>query len=207
MQTDLARFLGPFIKDTLARPERFRWSLQGFGMLRAYISKELRLHVWDSRFQVPGVTMIHDHPWDFVSYVASGKITNWRYSVEPHDVRHDELWLKLPVMLKAQIVCGTGGGNDPATLRSRGEKVRLIQWVPDIHRSGDCYEQKAEVVHRTEYDDGTVTLVNRRFLPDTEHAHVFFPATEEWVSAEPRAATEHEVDIITKHALSRWRDL
>jgi hypothetical protein len=51
---------------------------------------------------------------------------------------------------------------------------------------------------------GTVTIVERRFKADTEHAFVFYPRNEKWVSAEPRPATPEEVITITQIALRRW---
>jgi hypothetical protein len=205
MSVDATMFARPFVLDVLKHCMDYEWSLQGFGMLRAYVTKELRLHVWDSRYKVDNVTMVHDHPWDFVSYVASGKIVNTMYVVHPYKVTDEQAWRLRKPFLKAQIVCGTGGGNDPATLRSRGEKVWLMPLSPETYVEGYTYKQAASEVHHTSYDDGTVTLVRRKFLPDTEHAHVFFNADEDWVSAEPRAATPDEVSSICAKALVSWR--
>lgn len=46
-----------------------------------------------------------------------------------------------------------------------------------------------------------MTLVRREFLPDTEHAHVFFKESDGWVSAEPRAATTDEVTAFVERAM------
>lgn len=51
-----------FVKTILSNPENFKWSIQGLGMLRVYLSDEVRLHIWDSRFKVPGVSPLHNHP-------------------------------------------------------------------------------------------------------------------------------------------------
>jgi len=188
---------------------RLRWSLQGFGMLRAYISREVRIHVWNSKFAIPKVTTIHDHPWHFESFVVAGRIVNTRYRVHPcthTDAQVEALRLRTP-FIRVQIVCGSGGGNEPATLKARGERVWLEPLEPTVHEAGSNYRQEASEVHHTSYDDGTVTLVRREFLPDTEHAHVFFKADEDWVSAEPRDATRDEVAAIVGHALSRMREL
>ncbi len=59
------------------------------------------------------------------------------------------------------------------------------------------------MIHDTGYGDGTVSLVTRTFLEDTEHAQVYIPAGQSWVSAEPRNATDDEVERITALALVR----
>ncbi len=67
------------LETSAVRPEAFEWSLQGFGMLRLYLSKEVRLHVWDDRYAVKNVTTIHTHPWHFRSTVLFGELTDVLY--------------------------------------------------------------------------------------------------------------------------------
>lgn len=198
-------YVRPLVANVLRNADHYQWSLQGFGMLRLYLSREVRLHVWDSRFAVKGVSEIHDHPWNLESYVISGKITNTRYWV--HTCIHTDaeiagLGLRRP-FLRSEIVCGPGGNNSPAEVKARGERVWLNPRDPEVYFAGESYAQRADEIHHTSYEDGTVTIVRREFLQDTEHAHVFFSADEEWVSAEPRTATPEEVRAITARAL-RW---
>lgn len=80
------------VKAILEKARAYKWSIQGFGMLRLYLSAEVRLHVWDSRFRVPGVTDIHDHSWDFESEVAAGEVLQRRYLVVPNAVDGDYSW-------------------------------------------------------------------------------------------------------------------
>src|SRR6266702_4521226 len=88
------------LRKLLEKPDN-RWQLQGMGMFRLYLTKEWRLHLWDDRFKVPNVTMIHDHPWDFDSYILAGKLTNQVYQKVPNCAwSHRE----------ETIVCGPGGG-------------------------------------------------------------------------------------------------
>lgn len=75
---------------------------------------------------------------------------------------------------------------------------------PETYEAGDAYRQEASEVHHTSYEDGTVTLVSREFLPDTEHANVYFRADGSWVSAEPRDATPDEVSAFVERALLRF---
>lgn len=206
MKEGIVKYVRPLVHDVLRNWINRKWTLQGFGMLRTYVSKELRLHVWDRRFAVPKVTTIHDHPWDFDSFVISGRIVNTRYRVRPcahTDAQVDALRIRAP-FVKAQIVCGPGTGNDPKALKAAGDRVWLEPLEPETYGPGDSYWQRSDEVHHTSYADGTVTLVHRQFKADTEHAHVYFKADEEWVSAEPRDATPDEVSQIVDLALSRF---
>ena len=76
------------VHTILADAQMHRWTIQGFGMLRMYIPapnnpKRFRLNLWNSALAVPGVSIMHDHPWDFDSWVINGNFRNVRY-VEDH---------------------------------------------------------------------------------------------------------------------------
>src|SRR6266700_4115841 len=43
--TMTGQLLKDFVKYTLQNPENHKWSLQGFGMFRVYLSPEVRLHL------------------------------------------------------------------------------------------------------------------------------------------------------------------
>lgn len=202
----MTSFVKPFVLDLLKNWRGRDWTLQGFGMLRTYVTKTLRLHVWNSSFAVPKVTTIHDHPWNFASLVVAGQIRNTRYRVYPcthTESQIEALRIRQP-FVKSRIVCGPGGGNDEASLLARGERVWLASSETTLHESGSLYRMRADEVHHTTYEDGTVTLVEREFLQDTEHAHVFFKPDAGWVSAEPRPATPDEVEAIVSRALLRF---
>jgi len=203
----ITSFVRPFVVDVLRNWKRYEWTLQGFGMLRAYLfGRELRLHVWDSRFAVPGVTTIHDHPWHFESAVVSGSLTNTVYKVHPCTYV-ETFTLPLAAIrqtyVEATIVCGPGGRNDPVEMKARGRRVWLASPESSVVAAGKMYRQRSDEVHCTTYEDGTVTLVRREFLQDMEHARVFFKEADGWVSAEPRAATPDEVDAIVGRALEK----
>ena len=96
MKFDVIRLL---VADILEFPERHDWTLQGFGMLRAYLSSEIRLHVWSAAHRVEGVSDIHNHPWDFESMVVCGNMENTLYRVAPGHLQHH---------LQGKILCGAG---------------------------------------------------------------------------------------------------
>jgi hypothetical protein len=191
-----------FLSMSVSRPSLFDWSLQGFGMFRLYISKRVRLHVWDDRFAVPGVTTIHSHPWHFRSTVISGKMTDRLYEVRDtrNMKRSDERLFN-----KQQIVCGPGGGvaKGPSGGVLAPEPVYLSLLQEVTIEAGASYGLTSEAFHESVPEPGTVTIIEREFLKDTEHAYVCFPHEETWMSAEPREALPKEVEAMAERALAK----
>lgn len=183
------------------------WTLQGLGMLRTYLGedKQVRLHVWDDRYIAePTPSELHTHPWHMYSYVVAGEVRNTRFTIPtPAYSLHDsEVFLyseRNAEYMKQTIFCGIGGGlcGDPehAVLRAEDEEV---------YTAGQVYKQHAEEIHKSNPLRGTVTLVTRGFGEDVDHAEVYWPAGEEWITAEPRPATPEEVSDICTLALQTW---
>lgn len=199
------------VRHLLHEFDRHQWSIQGFGMLRLYLSKEVRLHIWHSAFKVPNVSEIHDHPWDFESEVVCGELTNQLYVVlkdGPGNLMVEEDRTTIGGYERnpcthhvTKIRCGPGGG----VCESEGppEPRLLLGYCPHTYLAGESYAERAVQVHETKAVDGTVTIVRRTFKADTEHARVFFPLGTEWVSAEPRPALPGEVAEFAMAALDR----
>lgn len=187
----------PIIKDLvkmiLQKADQFRWSLQGFGMLRLYVGENHRVHVWDNSYAVPDVSELHTHPWDFKSLIVGGRIRNTIYEeTDLHEGDGD-------CYSRQVIKCGPGG-----CLTGASMPVRLKQKSVQLYIEGDEYQQSAEEIHRSQPQPGTVTMITRTFKEDVDHAKVFWPKDKQWVSAEPRDATPDEVKKITQFALERW---
>lgn len=178
------------VKKILEKAENFKWSIQGLGMLRLYLADDLRLHVWDNRYRVVNVSPIHDHPWDFESTVVAGAVRQVRYI---EGMSYDNMTFKY-----ATIKCGEGA----CTL----SEPTLIDLQPhyEEYREGNIYTQKADEIHESQPEDGTVTLCKRTFGRNRDNARVFWRGDGEFVSAEPRTATSDEVKAITENALTRW---
>lgn len=125
---------------------------------------------------------------------CSGAFRNQRF-VEKSHVWHGEKYYW------AVIKTGEGGGPD-------GESgTTFLNALPiEFYRPGDIYRQQAEEVRASYYNDGTVTINDRRRREDGEHARVFWPYGEGWVDAEPRQATLAEVDRVIKRARKVWDD-
>ena len=176
------------VKQILQTAQHHEWSLQGFGMFRLYLSKNVRLHVWDERFATAGVSTLHTHPWDFTSYVLAGRITDRVF------FQHKE---GPATHSKQSILCGPGGG-----LVGEPTPVALEEASNINLEAGHVYSHGWNDIHETSALVGTVTLVERKFRADTEYAHVFWPNATRWVSAEPRPATSDEVRVMAEAALA-----
>lgn len=182
------------IRQILERADSYSWSLQGLGMLRLYLSREVRLHVWDSRFVAPGASVIHTHPWQFESFVVSGEVRQFRYT-EAASLREGRNGVPYR---RQRILCGPEG-----CAEGLPEEVVLLRGGLETYQAGALYSQEAAEIHESLPIPGTVTVVERTFLDDADHAFVYFQG-EEWVSALPRPALPEEVQAIVGLALRRW---
>ncbi len=181
------------VRQILLHPRDYEWSVQGFGMLRLYLSDEIRLHIWDSALRVPGVSDIHDHPWDFISEIVAGELTNTLY-------RESKLSLgNYTYVHKCTIKCGEG-----AKTVSEPKEVYLIEDDQETFKEGDSYIQTADEIHRTSALGGTVTIVQRTFKKVRDLAQVWCDPETGFVSAEPREATFEEVSGVCRRSIERW---
>ncbi len=194
MVTDLT-FVKPLVASILRDTNR-EWTVQGFGFLRTYfgppeLPKKYRLNLWDSKFTVPNVSTIHDHPWDFMSLIVAGGFKNQRYDLREapiDDFTHDYTIIKT----------GEGGG----LLKSELKSCILFPKPMEHYVPGQMYSQRANEIHETLFKDGSVTLNER--IGDTEQARVFWPHGTDWVDAIPRKATKNEVEIAVNNSLKTW---
>lgn len=180
------------VKKILEASQDYEWSLQGLGMLRMYLSKEVRLHVWDPSKSVR-LSTIHDHPWDFTSEIVAGKITNVIYQKLNSREHENTHW-------EQTIVCGPKGGAVPGGRKD----VCLYEYTRYSIPGGGSYSQHHTEIHESLPEPGTVTLITRKFTSDEDHARVYFPLDQDWVSAEPRPAQPGEAYEICQMALKRW---
>lgn len=177
-----------------------RWSTQGLGMMRLYLddAHKFRLHIWDESLAAEGATQLHTHPWGFKSTVVCGMIKDYTYYCNGTD-RPDEATLE-DVYTRHKIRCGEGGG-----LTGDTRDVVLKHWTgdsPTVYVESSSYVHGASDIHYTEYQDGTVTLIERFFGEDTEHAYVYERRGKEFGSAEPRQATRREIDRVVENAVT-----
>jgi hypothetical protein len=181
------------VRAILSHAAAFEWTVQGFGMMRMYFdeNKQHRLNVWHSGLSVPNVSIIHDHPWRFQSWVISGRVVNRRYGFR---FDADFRGIKHKFMV---IEPGEQGGP-----RTEPQDAWLIPRGPEMYAVGNTYSQLANEVHSSHPLDGTVTINDRRDRgPDI--ARVFW-LHGDWVDAKPRPATQEEVRFYSEYALSQY---
>lgn len=183
------------VLSILKDPRDLEWSIQGFGMLRAYLAPDqvYRLHIWDTRqMAVEDVSTVHDHPWDLDSRIISGMLCNQRYERNPTG-DGKEAW-------KAVLI-RTGEGGHP--MHPPVDWFLRRKPVETYHPSS-CYHQDAPEIHESLPSRGCVTVVKRTFSRPRDIATSLYRGTPEWVSAEPRPATPLEVEHFTTLALEHW---
>lgn len=186
------------IRMILTRALAYDWTLQGMGFLICRPSPTMRIHVWDSRYRVADVSMVHDHlQWSLSSMIVGGSLTNQKYE-SATKVQMDDAdgWVKCFYRtLRAGAGCHF--------IDEGPNRIHLRKLPPETYGPGQTYYQRNDEIHETQAEDGTVTLMTK-FPEDNDLARVFWPRDKEWVSAEPRAATIPEVLDITSFALHRW---
>jgi hypothetical protein len=134
------------------------------------------------------VSDVHAHPWPLCSTIISGELINQRFKVGG----------TLPYLMQ-KIATGEGGG-----LLDKPQLVHLEPQLPETYGPGREYQQLPEELHRSIPQDGTVTLLERPMGDPLQETVVLWPRGTEWVSAEPRPAKEHEIQMAVSYALQRW---
>jgi hypothetical protein len=172
-----------FLRAILLNPMNYGWTVQGFGMIRTYLDEQQRwrLNIWDDRLRTPGVSLIHDHPWSFTSYLVAGKLRNRRYACDEDS--------SYPTHFFKRIQTGPDGAD------ASGEHTcQLACKALENYEAGMKYSQLLNEVHETDADRGTVTLNDRTPPIETYTARVFWQIDHgKWMAARPRAALRHEV--------------
>lgn len=182
-------------QHVLKHRHEFKWTLQGFGMLRTHFDGDMRLNVWDDRFAVPGIidSSVHDHPWRFESYIVAGCLRNIRYEIvprtdpEPGDVDYNMQTIKT----------GIGGA-----VFGEIVPVMLAAFPTEVYRAGETYSQMADEIHLSMPERHTVTINDRQYKPDRTTARVFWRG-EKWITAEPREAFPEERERIIMAVLDK----
>lgn len=196
------KFIRQIVHQILEQPFAHDWTLQCFGMLRTYFGDEVRLQLWDHDFQIPGSNSIHDHPWDFYSMIVSGELCNQRFVRVPEE--------------KSSIVVPMSAGDpadynqwliEPGTegkVLGHGVPVKLVPLESEYYTTGEMYDQTATELHRTDYVDGTVTLIQRERVQANDQAFSIMEAGQPWNIVQVRKAEPDEVRAFCKKALARW---
>ncbi len=200
--------------DILKNPFNYEWEVQGLGMMRTYINKDTRFQIWNKDLIVDGVTDIHTHPWDFISVILQGKITNHIYKEYPEQVNKSKKYFR----------CLINTGED-AYVKEKNE-VYLLKCDKKTYTSGNFYIHKKHIPHKITFKDGTVTVLNKfnkneeceKYIKYTDNhitvlgqeksseAYTYVKDGKEWVSAMPRPAKDYEIYDTVKKALECYNN-
>ena len=189
--------------DILKNPFNYEWEVQGLGMMRTYLNEDTRFQIWNKDLIVDGVTDIHTHPWDFISVILQGKITNHIYKEYPEQVNKSKKYFR----------CLINTGED-AYVKEKNE-VYLLKCDKKTYTSGNFYIHKKHIPHKITFKDGTITVLNKfnkndescmELIPlllcqdkKSSEAYTYVKDGNEWVSAMPRPAKDYEIyDTIKK---------
>jgi len=174
------------VRNLLDHAHDYPWVMTDIGLLGLRLDdrREFRLHVWAPERRV-GPAVVHDHPYDFVSRIVVGELTNVRYVEDPSGDPY----------VRDRYVPPDEGNRTTDAVRLAG--------TARTYREGDTYGQSAHELHDSRQAPGTVTLLRCAFR-DVGRLTVCRPGDTPWVSGISRTATADEVKEITAAALERF---
>jgi hypothetical protein len=171
----------------LRHAEDFPWRMQDIGLLGLRLDdrREYRLHVWDPSCSV-GEPPVHDHPFDFVSWIVAGEMTNTRYAVDPSGVQYSRVRYS------------------PSDEDARRMDTVKLSATATTLTEGQQYSQLAHELHASRQLPGTVTIIRQMFkdVPELTVCR----RDDTWVSGRARPAKPDEVKQITGKALEWFED-
>ena len=175
------------VRTILEHAEDFPWRMQEIGLLGLRLDdrREHRLHVWGPAYSV-GEPPVHDHPYNFVSTVVVGEMTNTRYVEDPEGVEYQRVRYS------------------PADEDARDHRLRAVVRDRDMWRAGRASTRK------TRTNCTTVARYRARspssgWPSSTSPALTVCTKDARWVSAQARPATPAEVKAITGATLESLR--
>jgi hypothetical protein len=183
---DIGRLDKVLVRSILEHAQNFTWMIQDIGLLglRLDEQREYRLHVWAPERGI-GHPVIHDHPFDFVSRIVAGELTNIRYVEDPSGA----------VYVRDRYL--------PPDDEHRTTDTIHLAGTAETYREGDEYAQLAHELHDSQQLPGTVTILRRTFR-DVGALTVCRPMDVPWVTGLGQPATPDQVKYITSAALDRF---
>jgi len=174
------------VRNILENALEYPWRYQDIGLLalRLDVHREYGLHVW-APDRCIGTPPIHDHPFDFVSRIIAGELTNARYVEDRSGAKY----------LRERY--------SPSNEEFRATDYVQLSSEVETFREGDEYAQVADELHDSHQLPGTVTIVHRAAFREVAELTVCrLDEKAAWVSGASRTPTSAEVTYITKQALT-----
>ena len=122
------------------------------GFIQVDLSAQLRLHVWHPLLPYRQRTYhpVHDHTFDIMSHVYSGRLVNVCYAIVPDEDGTHVRW-------QVEEVAGTD-----TELRPTGGRVRLAYQYAEPVQPGEGYEFPAYQFHESMANEPTLTIMEKR---------------------------------------------
>lgn len=179
------------IRKLLVFPMELDWRGHGIGFMKAYLNAERtwRINVYHEMLRVPGISIMHDHPWGLQSHVRAGQLTNMRWH------RANKKSQGAVSFNEGRINCAKYAG-----LEGTPQIVSLVKERREIYHASGFYQQNPEEIHETIAINGTVTLLERIPTHSDGFAHIFWPVGEEYGDA-TRNLSDDEVYAVAASAL------
>jgi len=171
------------VRSILEHADDYEWKMQDIGLLGLRLDerREYRLHVW-SPDRSTGSRVIHDHPYDFVSRIVVGELTNIRYVEDPAGIKY------------------VRDRYSPSNEERRTTDMVQLIGSSETYGEGDDYAQSAPELHDSRQLPGTVTVIRMTFRPVDELTTCRSEDAAS-VSGLSRPATPDEIWSITRAAL------
>lgn len=172
------------VSTILHHAEDYPWRMQDIGLLGLRLDdhREYRLHVWDpTRTGLEDDPAIHDHPYDFTSWIVAGEMANVRYDEDPGGAPFTRFRYELD----------DEGSRTIDTVRLTGTATTFA--------AGSSYRQEAHELHESRQLPGTVSIIRCTFRDVTRLS--VCRRSSEWISGQSRPATRDEIKSIIAKAL------
>jgi len=171
------------------RGDKLEWRHHGAGMIQAYLTPCLRLHIWHPFLQLPEMEhmgAIHDHRFDLLSTVLLGSLTNREFSFDG-DLYSGTYHCFTDKYETYRVECASSGKRDDPT--KTPNEPRLIYYKDMLINEGSRYTYPMKHFHESRpAKDFVVTLVHklnqekflaRLLVPEGMHpVHAFEQASD-----------------------------
>ena len=174
------------VRNILEHALEYPWKYQDIGLLSLRLDdhREYMLHVW-APDRCTETAPIHDHPFDFVSRIVVGEMTNGRYVEDPSGAKY----------LRERY--------SPPNEESRTTDYVQLSCEVETFTAGREYAHRSHELPDSHQVAGTVTIIHRG--PFREGAELTVCRLDDkagWVSGASRIPTPEEITDITKQALT-----
>ncbi len=186
------------VEHILRNAKEYPWVVPANGRLTLVLAPDsVVINLFNAHYRQPGTTTTHSHTMDFKSEIIAGEMRQYRYarsSAETPGAAHygcQELTLDGKLM---------GEATD----------CYLLEGPREVYRSGEFYEITAPEIHRSDPEDGTVTLITRQYKTTPASVFTFWPyakmapGTQSGEKIIPGVAGGKVLEDAVSHALRTW---